>query len=81
MKLKNDNLIMKLQSLIYIALEYQTYMKLKEHCSMLIFIFIFLLSIFFIYISKAIPKVPHTLPHTHSPTDPLPLPGPGVPLY
>jgi hypothetical protein len=32
-----------------------------------------LLDIFFIYISKAIPN----LPHTH----PLPLLGPGVPLY
>jgi hypothetical protein len=34
----------------------------------------FLLGIFLIYISNAIPKVPHTLP-------PLPLFGPGVPLY
>jgi hypothetical protein len=40
----------------------------------------FLLGIFFIYISNAIPKVPHTLP-AHSPTHPLPLLGPGVPLY
>ena len=38
------------------------------------------LGIFFIYISNAIPKVPHTLPR-HSPTHPLPLFGPGVPLY
>jgi hypothetical protein len=30
---------------------------------------------YFIYISNAIPKVPHTLPY------PLPLLGPGVPLY
>jgi hypothetical protein len=36
---------------------------------------IFLLGIFLIYISNAMPKVPHTLPH------PLPLFGPGVPLY
>jgi hypothetical protein len=35
---------------------------------------------FFIYISNAIPKVPHILP-LHSPTHPLPLLGPGVPLY
>jgi hypothetical protein len=41
---------------------------------------IFLLGIFLIYISNAIPKVPHTLP-THSPTHPLPLFGSGVPLY
>ena len=40
----------------------------------------FLLSIFLIYISDAIPKVPHTLPPPH-PTHPLPLFGPGVPLY
>jgi hypothetical protein len=38
------------------------------------------LGIFFIYISNAIPKVPHTLP-PHTPTHPLPLLGPGVPLY
>ena len=38
-------------------------------------IHIFLLGIYFIYISNAIPKVPHTLPH------PLPLLGPVVPLY
>jgi hypothetical protein len=39
----------------------------------------FLLGIFLIYISNAIPKVPHT--HPHSPTHPLPLLGPGVLLY
>ena len=49
-----------------------------------IFIFFFfiiiniLLGIFFIYISNAIPKVSHT---PHSPTHPLPLLGPGFPLY
>jgi hypothetical protein len=37
--------------------------------------------IFFIYISNTIPKVPYTLPLSCSPTHPLPLPGPGVPLY
>jgi hypothetical protein len=41
---------------------------------------IFLLGIFLIYISNAIPIVPHTLP-PHSPTHPLPLFGPGIPLY
>ena len=41
---------------------------------------IFLLGIFLIYISNDIPKVPHTLPPT-PPTHPLPLFGPGVPLY
>jgi hypothetical protein len=40
----------------------------------LILIFLFL-GIYFIYISNAIPKVPHTLPH------PLPPLGPAIPLY
>ena len=42
---------------------------------------IFLLDIFFIYISNAIPKVPYTLPRPCSPTHSLLLLGPGVPLY
>jgi hypothetical protein len=44
---------------------------------------LFLLDIFFIYISNAIRKVPYTLPPTPpcSPTHPLPLLGPGVTLY
>jgi hypothetical protein len=47
-----------------------------------VFIFqIFLLDIFFIYISNAIPKVPYTLSPPCSPTHPLPLLGPGIPLY
>ena len=40
-----------------------------------LFVCLFLLGIFFIYISNVIPKVPHTL------TPPLSLLGPGVPLY
>jgi hypothetical protein len=40
-----------------------------------------LLGIFFIYISNAIPKVPYTLPPPCFPTHPLPLLGPGIPLY
>jgi hypothetical protein len=40
-----------------------------------------LLDIFFIYISNAIPKVPYTLSPPCSPTHPLPLLGPGIPLY
>jgi hypothetical protein len=40
----------------------------------------FLLDIF-IYNSNAIPKVPYILPPPCSPTHPLPLPGPGIPLY
>jgi hypothetical protein len=47
----------------------------------LIFIYLFLLNIFFIYISNAIPKVPYTLPPPCSPTQPLPILGPGIPLY
>jgi hypothetical protein len=42
---------------------------------------IFLLYIFFIYISKAILKFHYTLPLPCSPTHPLLLPGPGIPLY
>jgi hypothetical protein len=38
---------------------------------------IFLLDIFFIYISNAIPKVPYTLPLPCSPTHSLPLLDPG----
>jgi hypothetical protein len=45
------------------------------------FFFKFLLGIFFIYISNAIPKIPYTLPLPCSPTHPLPLLGPGIPLY
>jgi hypothetical protein len=43
--------------------------------------FLLLLDIFFIYISNAIPKVPYTLPLPSSPTHPLPLLSPGIPLY
>jgi hypothetical protein len=46
-----------------------------------LFNFLLLLDIFFIYISNAIPKVPYTLSPTCSPTHPLLLPGPGIPLY
>jgi hypothetical protein len=45
------------------------------------FISFFLLDIFFIYISNAIPKAPYTLFPLYSPTHPLLLPGPGIPLY
>jgi hypothetical protein len=41
----------------------------------------FLKDIFFIYISNAIPKVPYALPPSYSPTHPLPLLDPGIPLY
>jgi hypothetical protein len=42
---------------------------------------LFLLDIFFIYISSAIPKAPYTVPTPCSLTHPLPLPCPGIPLY
>jgi hypothetical protein len=42
------------------------------------FLFQFLLDIFFIYISNAIMKAPYTLPPLCSPTNPLPVLGPGV---
>jgi hypothetical protein len=45
------------------------------------FLYFILLDIFFIYISNAIPKVPYTFSLPCSPTHPLPLLGPGVPLY
>ena len=45
-------------------------------CWFLFKFFIFLLIILFIYISNAIPKVPHTFPPTS-----LPLPPTSVPLY
>jgi hypothetical protein len=41
----------------------------------------FLIDIFFIYISNGIPKFSYTLPPPCSPTHPLQLPGPGIPLY
>jgi hypothetical protein len=41
----------------------------------------FLLDIFFIYISNAILQGPYNLPVPCSPTHPLLLPGPGIPLY
>jgi hypothetical protein len=44
------------------------------------FKFIFVLGIFLVYIFNAILKVPHTHP-PQSPTHPLPLFGPGIPLY
>jgi hypothetical protein len=43
--------------------------------------YFFFLDIFFIYISNAIPKVPYSLPQPCSPTHPLLLLGPGIPLY
>jgi hypothetical protein len=54
--------------------------QMKDIILFLLFIYLFILGIFFIYMSKAIPKFPHT-PHTYSPTHLLPLLGPGVPLY
>jgi prolipoprotein diacylglyceryltransferase len=50
------------------------------HTMQVLFFIYFLLGIFLIYISNAIPKVPDTLP-LHSPTHPLLIFGPGFPLY
>jgi hypothetical protein len=47
----------------------------------ILLLLLLLLDIFFIYISNAIPKVPYTLLPPCSPTHPLPLLGPGIPLY
>jgi hypothetical protein len=47
----------------------------------IIAIIIIIIDIFFIYISNAISKVPYILPAPCSPNHPLPLFGPGVPLY
>ena len=49
----------------------------------LVYVFLkaFLLDIFLIYISNVIPKAPYNLPLPCSPTHPLLLPGPGIPLY
>jgi hypothetical protein len=46
----------------------------RLNCQSLLLL-LFFLGIYFIYISNVIPKV------THFPTHPLPLLGPGVPLY
>jgi hypothetical protein len=66
---------------------YQALLKLMivqlyiPECNELSFFFLFLLDIFFIYISNAIPKAPYTLPPPCSPTHPLLFPVPGIPLY
>jgi hypothetical protein len=44
-------------------------------------VFLFLLDIFFIYISNAILKVPYTLYPPCCPTYPFQVLGPGIPLY
>jgi hypothetical protein len=49
-------------------------------CCFIDFFSFLLLDIFFIYISNAIPKAPYTLLQPCSPTHPLPLPGPGIPV-
>ena len=54
---------------------------IRLEISFIIIILLFLLDIFFIYISNAISKVPYTLPQPCSPTHPRPLLGPGIPQY
>jgi hypothetical protein len=56
-------------------------MRLLFKSQTLLGIFSFLLDVFFIYNSNAIPKVPYTLPQSCSATHPLLLPGPGILLY
>jgi hypothetical protein len=56
-------------------------MYMRSSRTTFFFTFHFLLDIFFIYISNAIPKVPYSFPPPYSPTHPLLLPGPGIPLY
>jgi hypothetical protein len=58
-----------------------THVEVRGQLEEWIFFLFFLLDIFFIYISNAIPKVPYTLPLPCSPTHPLLLVGPGIPLY
>jgi hypothetical protein len=56
----------------------------NNYCKLILppfFLSTFLLDIFFIYISNAIPKVPYTLPQTYFLTHSILLPGLGTPLY
>jgi hypothetical protein len=55
--------------------------KTWNSCHTDLYFFKFLLDIFFLYTSNAIPKVPYTLPPPCFPTYPLLLLGPGIPLY
>jgi hypothetical protein len=59
---------------------YQAAGKISEGFSFFFFNFLYLLDIFFIYISNVIPKTPYTLPQPCFPTHPLLLLGPGIPL-
>jgi hypothetical protein len=67
--LTQDNLV----NLLSFQLPFQSFSFFKKYS--------FLLRIFLNYISNAIPKVPHTLTPTHSPTHPFPLFVPGIQLY
>jgi hypothetical protein len=60
---------------------FTTFSSMRFRVSGVLFSFHFLLDIFFIYISNAIPKVPYPLPPPCSPTHSLMLPAPGIPLY
>jgi hypothetical protein len=75
-----DNLVLSNSRILpsFMRLDEQThyshsFLFFKYFNIILFFFLVFLLGIFLIYISNAIPKVPHT--------HPLPLFGPGIPLY
>jgi hypothetical protein len=64
-----------MKDVIFVFLSLTCFTYFSSSINFYLFFKMYLLGIFFIYISNAIPKVPHTLPH------PLPLLDPGVPLY
>jgi hypothetical protein len=67
--------------ILYFKYENNRKIKNRKISKFILKIKLFLLDIFFIYILNAIPKAPYTFPLPCSPTYPLLLPGPGIPLY
>jgi hypothetical protein len=63
-----------------VALKFVFYLLIYLLIYFLVCSLYILLDVFFTYISNVIPKVPYTLPLPCSPTHPLLLPGPGIPL-
>jgi hypothetical protein len=68
-------------SFFYFCLLISLFFVFVFWCCFILFFKAFLLDIFFIYISNAIPKAPYTLPQPSSRTHSFLLPGPGIPLY